>query len=83
LSVFVVNPGSTSMKLALFEKGKALVSRELQYDKSDLARFERVMDQRDFRMSEIREFLLDPEEADCCTRCKAVFMKFPTTCSMI
>jgi len=60
LSVFVVNPGSTSMKLALFEKGKALVSRELQYDKSDLARFERVMDQRDFRMSEIREFLLDP-----------------------
>ena len=57
MSIFVINPGSTSTKLALFKDEEALVSREFQHAKADLARFERVIDQRDFRMAAIRQFV--------------------------
>ena len=45
MSIFVINPGSTSTKLALFENGKEVASRESQHAKADLDRFERVIDQ--------------------------------------
>ena len=60
MNIFVINPGSMSTKLALFKDGKEKVSREFQHAKASMARFERVIDQLDFRMDAIREFLAEP-----------------------
>ncbi len=59
MKVFVINPGSTSTKLALYENGKALVSREFQHDKAELAGFDSVMGQHSFRMNAIRIVLAE------------------------
>lgn len=59
MNVFVINPGSTSTKLALYQDGEAVVTREFQHDKAELARFDSVMAQRDFRMEAIRQMLED------------------------
>lgn len=57
MSIFVINPGSTSTKLALFKDGHSVESREIQHPKEELARFERVVDQHAFRMAAIRAFI--------------------------
>lgn len=57
MKVFVINPGSTSTKLALFEDSHVLAECEHQHDKAQLARFSRVIDQHQFRMAEIRSFI--------------------------
>jgi butyrate kinase len=57
MSILVINPGSTSTKLALFEGDQAVASEELQHDHNDLDRFERVADQFDFRMQALLGFL--------------------------
>lgn len=61
MRIFVINPGSTSTKLALYENDSALVSEEFQHDKAELARFPDVVSQRSFRMEAIRTVL---DEAD-------------------
>jgi len=57
--VFVINPGSTSTKLALYDEGEQVLSWEFQHDKNELSRFAKVMDQRGFRMSAIRSALAE------------------------
>lgn len=57
MTIFVINPGSTSTKIALYKDGDPLVSREFQHDKAELSRFKRVIDQRDFRMEAIRQVI--------------------------
>lgn len=59
MSVLVINPGSTSTKLAVFEDGTCLASSELQHDRRELSRFARVAGQFDYRMQAVREFLAD------------------------
>lgn len=59
MSILVINPGSTSTKLALFDKGQSLAASEIQHDKAELARFGSVADQFDFRMQAITHFLQD------------------------
>lgn len=59
MKIFVINPGSTSTKLAVYEDGQPVVSREYQHDKAELARFASVADQQDFRMAAIRETLAE------------------------
>lgn len=57
MSIFVINPGSTSTKLAVFKDGQSIAACEYQHDKTELARFTRVVDQLDFRMAAICAFL--------------------------
>jgi len=57
MRVFVINPGSTSTKLALYEGEHQLISREYRHDKTHMAQFSSVVDQKNFRMSAIRETL--------------------------
>jgi butyrate kinase len=59
VSVLVINPGSTSTKLAVFEEGNCLASSELQHDRQALSRFVRVADQFDYRLHEVGKFLAD------------------------
>lgn len=57
MSILVINPGSTSTKLALFENGQSVAAQEIQHRKSELANFARVTDQFDFRVGATRDFL--------------------------
>lgn len=59
--VLVINPGSTSTKLALFEGGVSVGSRTVQHRPEELGRFPNVMAQADYRMEAIRAFMEDME----------------------
>ena len=55
--IFVINPGSTSTKLAYFEDEKKLYEANVFHDASELAKFASAYDQLDFRKQMILEFL--------------------------
>ena len=47
--ILVVNPGSTSTKIALFEEEKAVFEKSLSHSQSELEGFEKITDQFQFR----------------------------------
>jgi len=55
--ILVINPGSTSTKLAIFEDENLLVSKTLRHDAKELEKYERVVDQYQFRKRIIENFL--------------------------
>ncbi len=61
--VFVINPGSTSTKLALYKGTEELFERELRHPKEELSDFPTVEDQIGFRMAAIRK-VLEEENVD-------------------
>ncbi|MEA2030853.1 MAG: butyrate kinase [candidate division Zixibacteria bacterium] len=55
--ILIINPGSTSTKVALFE-GEVRKSEEvIRHDSEELARFDNVADQFDFRMESINHWI--------------------------
>ena len=52
--ILVINPGSTSTKLAVFENEKAIWKKTVRHSSEELARFAKVVDQYEYR----RELLL-------------------------
>lgn len=59
LRILVINPGSTSTKIAVFEDEKQVFSRSIEHSKLELEPFERVWDQYEFRKRLIKEALED------------------------
>lgn len=59
LRVFVINPGSTSTRLALYADGQAVFSREFQHDKAEIARFAHVADQFAYRLAAVETALAE------------------------
>lgn len=59
--VLVINPGSTSTKVAVYEDETPLFTHTLRHDAAEIARYARVMDQHAFRRDAILGFL---EEKD-------------------
>ncbi|MDE7442984.1 MAG: butyrate kinase, partial [Muribaculaceae bacterium] len=57
MKIFVINPGSTSTKLALYEDDVCVRHRTVYHPKQDLARFEHVNDQFAYRDKVIRDTL--------------------------
>lgn len=57
--IFVINPGSTSTKLALFEDETCVVSENVFHDSSVLKTFVQINDQLDYRMTVIKKFIED------------------------
>ena len=57
--IFVINPGSTSTKLSLFENEKCVFTESAFHDSSILGGFPTINDQLDYRMSIVRQFLQD------------------------
>ncbi|RKX42517.1 MAG: butyrate kinase [Thermotogae bacterium] len=55
--ILVINPGSTSTKLAVFEDEKQVVSKTLRHDTEELKSFKSVADQYKFRERIILNFL--------------------------
>lgn len=55
--ILVINPGSTSTKLAIFEDEKQVASKTLRHTPEELSQFKRLIDQYEFRVSAIEDFL--------------------------
>ena len=55
----IINPGSTSTKLGIFEDEKLVYEETLRHTTEEIARFEKIVDQIDFRKELILEFLKD------------------------
>ena len=57
--VIVVNPGSTSTKLAVYRGEECLAEETINHPKEELAQFARVADQYEFRRDAVLRFLAD------------------------
>lgn len=55
--ILIINPGSTSTKVALYEGGNMVVQESLNHSAGDLAAFARIADQLDMRVGTVQEFL--------------------------
>jgi len=55
--IFVINPGSTSTKISLFENETCLFTADTFHDSSVLLRFKTINDQLDYRMAVVHQFL--------------------------
>ena len=53
--IFVINPGSTSTKVAMFKGKEKIYSENIQHDVSELKAFKEVRDQLDYRRDMILE----------------------------
>lgn len=48
-TILVINPGSTSTKIAVYEDEKAVFEKSIEHSPKSLSKFERVLDQREYR----------------------------------
>jgi butyrate kinase len=55
--ILVINPGSTSTKIAVFDGEKELLNETIRHDSGELAKFDSITDQYDFRASIIQQAL--------------------------
>ncbi|OIO26659.1 butyrate kinase [Candidatus Micrarchaeota archaeon CG_4_10_14_0_2_um_filter_55_9] len=55
--ILVINPGSTSTKLAIFEGEKEVAGRELRHPPEELEEFAGISEQADFRTAAVLDFL--------------------------
>ena len=55
--ILVVNPGSTSSKLALFENEQMVAEKKINHSAEEIARFPKIIDQVDFRRRGMDDFL--------------------------
>lgn len=55
--IFVINPGSTSTKLSLFENEENLFTTDVFHDSSVLKSFPTINDQLDYRMEVVKQFI--------------------------
>lgn len=57
--ILVINPGSTSTKLSLFENKKLIFTKDVFHDSSVLRKFPTINDQLEYRMEVVYQFLED------------------------
>ena len=55
--IMVINPGSTSTKLAVFEDTKEFLRQNISHTAEELAQFPNVIEQLEYRFSGVKEFL--------------------------
>lgn len=61
--ILVINPGSTSTKLAVFQGNNKIIEESLNHSPEELAPYQRVADQFDFRYQAVLQFLADKQVA--------------------
>jgi len=68
LKLLIVNPGSTSTKVAIFEETTPILEKTIRHQLSELAQFEIITDQYDFRkqiiMDNVQESGINLDELD-------------------
>ncbi|WP_130862900.1 butyrate kinase [Bacilliculturomica massiliensis] len=57
----VINPGSTSTKLAVYEDDKAVFTENIVHDPESIGAFENIVDQLPFRLQVVQEFLKEKD----------------------
>ena len=55
--LLVINPGSTSTKLAIFDDLEERLAENISHSPEELAPFEGVIDQLDYRFEKVKDFL--------------------------
>lgn len=55
--ILVINPGSTSTKLAIFKEEENIISSKISHTVGELAPFTKVIDQREFRTRIVENFI--------------------------
>ena len=55
--LLVINPGSTSTKVAVYEDERPLFVETLRHDSQEIARFAHILDQYEFRLEAVRVLL--------------------------
>ena len=67
--ILAINPGSTSTKLGIFRDEEAVCKLTVSHPAQELARFQRIADQEEYRYETILEFLRSqgyaPSDFDC------------------
>ena len=53
MKVLIINPGATSTKIAVFEEDRQLFKLGIDHSAEELDRFEKVIDQADYRKNAI------------------------------
>ena len=59
MKILVINPGSTTTKVALFEALTLLKEKKINHSNQELARFDSIGDQLDMRVERVSEFLIE------------------------
>lgn len=55
--VLVLNPGSTSTKVAVYRGGKSLCQESIEHDRAELEKYPRIVDQHPMRQQVVMDFL--------------------------
>lgn len=67
--VLVINPGSTSTKVAIYEDNKELFKQTLSHSKEELGKFNSILEQLDYRYGLVMDFMKEndfsPWKLDC------------------
>ena len=53
MKVLIINPGATSTKIAVFDEDNQIFKKGIDHSAQELDRFDRVIDQADFRQKAI------------------------------
>ncbi|MCD6449344.1 MAG: butyrate kinase [Thermotogaceae bacterium] len=61
MRILVINPGSTSTKIAVFEDENEVFSKRIDHPSKELGEFDRLMEQKDYRKQAIIETLREAE----------------------
>lgn len=59
LKILVINPGSTSTKVAYFHDLACIAERKINHSNVELAQFKTISDELPMRVERVREFLMD------------------------
>jgi len=57
MKIFAINPGSTSTKIALFDRQQTVFSKNVAHDAADLSRFDSISAQLPYRLEMIQQLL--------------------------
>ncbi len=55
--ILAINPGSTSTKISLFENGQETISEKISHEAKDLAKFDKIIEQKAYRSKMILDVL--------------------------
>ena len=57
INLLVINPGSTSTKISIFENGTEIHRKNLSHSAEEIAQYNKIVDQVPFRRAEVEKFL--------------------------
>ncbi len=57
LKTLVINPGSTSTKVALFRDEEKIITQTISHTVKDIKKFKNIIDQKEFRLNYILDFI--------------------------